>query len=62
MAAGLKTRRQKEDAWKACARMSETWLAFLETVPRNQALTDREWFQGWRKFVTDNANRKQVPG
>lgn len=57
----LVTRKRKMDAWKAAERMTQSWLAFLTSVPANKAMTDREWYAAWRKHAQAQANPSPTP-
>jgi len=57
----LVTRKRKMDAWKAGERMAQSWLLFLESVPANKAMTEKEWYAAWRKHAQAQANAPTVP-
>jgi hypothetical protein len=57
----LVTRKRKMDAWKAAERMTQSWLNFLESVPANKALTEKEWYAAWRKHAQAHANPQVAP-
>lgn len=52
----LRTRKQKLDAWINTERITQSWLNYLESVPKNKAMTEGEWYKGWREHVRANAN------